>query len=82
MATVLEQLTGYIRSEMDYHGPLPPDLDLLESRVLDSFSIVQVATFIQESFGIELEPEDLVRANLSRLSSMVSLVERKKAATS
>lgn len=80
MATELQVLCDFIRSEIGYEGALGPDIDLLEKQILDSFSIVQLAVFIQERFQIELEAEDLVRANLARLSNMIALIDRKKAA--
>jgi len=80
MATQLQVLYDFIRSEIGYDGALSPDTDLLERQILDSFSIVQLAVFIQERFQIELEAEDLVRANLARLSNMIALIDRKKAA--
>lgn len=79
MITELEILRDYIRSEMGYDGDVDADTDLLEEQILDSFSIVQMALFIQDRFGVELEAEDLVRANLANLSSMVALIDRRKA---
>jgi acyl carrier protein len=79
MAIELEALEQYIRTETGYKGNLDPDADLLEAKILDSFNIVELAMFIQDRFEIELEAEDLVRANLAKLSSMVLLIEKKKA---
>lgn len=75
----LDTLTEFIRQEIGYAGELDPDKDLLESQVLDSFNIVQLAAFVQQKFEIELDPEDLVRANLATLASIAALVRRKKA---
>ena len=36
--------------------------------------------FVQQRFDVELEAEDLVRANLSTLSNVSALIERKRAA--
>lgn len=79
MENEIEVLKQYIRSETGYQGELTEDQDLLESQVLDSFNIVIMALFIQEKFGIVLEAEELVRENLSRLSSMVTLIRSKQA---
>lgn len=79
MASEIEILSDYIRKETAHDGPLDPDADLLEQQILDSFSIVQLAMYIQERFGLELEPEDLVRANLSSLSRMAALIARRRA---
>ncbi len=80
MTDKLEVLRDYIRTEIGYEGEIDADVDLLESRILDSFSIVTMAVFIQERFEVELDAEDLVRANLSRLSAMVAMIEKKLAA--
>lgn len=81
MATELRILTEYLRDEMGYDGEVAPDTDLLEAGILDSFTIVQTAVFIQEQFDIELEAEDLVRANLSTLSNMVALIDKQRLAS-
>jgi acyl carrier protein len=81
MTTKLDVLCDYIRNEMGYTGALDPEADLLKGQILDSFSVVQMAMFIQERFDIDLEAEDLVRDNLARLSSMIALIDRKQSAT-
>jgi len=73
----LEVLREYIRTEIGYEGEIDPEVDLLESHILDSFSIVQMALFIQERFQVDLDAEDLVRANLSRLSAMAAMIAKK-----
>jgi acyl carrier protein len=80
MADKLQVLRDYIKSEVGYDGTVDADVDLLEARILDSFSIVQMAVFIQQQFEIELDAEDLVRTNLSKLSAMVAMIDRKLAA--
>ena len=71
-------ISDYIRKEMGYQGDIDPNVDLLEEQIMDSFSVVQLAMFLQEQFDIELEAEDIARENLAKLSSMVALIERKK----
>ncbi len=76
--TDLQVLTDYVRNESGYAGEIDPDLDLLEKQILDSFSIVQWAMFIQEHFAVEFEAEDLVRDNLASLSRVMALVNSKR----
>ena len=80
MTTELQALQDFIRGETGYIGALDPHMDLMEAKILDSFNIVVLATFIQQHFEIELEPEDVVRANLCKLSSILLLIDRKKGA--
>jgi acyl carrier protein len=81
MESEIEILRSYIRDEMAYPGEVHADRDLLDAQILDSFSIVQLAMFVQERFAIELDADDLVRANLATLSSVVALIRRKRAAS-
>jgi acyl carrier protein len=80
MDSEIEILRGYIRDEMAYPDEVDPERDLLDAQILDSFSIVQLAMFVQERFAVELDAEDLVRSNLATLSSVVALIRRKRAA--
>jgi acyl carrier protein len=81
MRREIEVLIDYVRSESGYKGDLDPELDLLEARILDSFSIVQLVVFVQENFEVEFEAEDLTRANLGTLSNIVALIDKRKTAT-
>jgi len=80
MSTEIDTLLAYIRSETGHVGAINPDDDLLAAGILDSFSIVTLAMFAQEQFGVEFEAEDLVRDNLASLSSLVALIRRCAAA--
>jgi len=75
----LELLIDYVRRETGYSRAIEGDEDLLASEILDSFNIVSLAVFAQEKFGIEFEPDELVRDNLARLSNLVALIRRKRA---
>lgn len=79
MRDEIEVLSDYIRRESGYEGVIDPQADLLDANILDSFSIVQLAIFIQEQFGVELEAEDFARVNLATLSGIVELIDKRKA---
>ena len=74
----IEVLRDYIRQESGYSGSIDPDLDLLDGNLLDSFSIVQLAVFVQERFGIELEADDFARTHLATLSGILALIEKRR----
>ena len=77
MTQRLEILSDYIREELGHEGALDADCDLLEEEVLDSFSIVELAVFVQGSFGVELEPDDLSRENFSSLNRILALIDQR-----
>ena len=80
MRDEIDVLSDYVRSESGHKGILDPETDLLEAKILDSFSVVQLVMFIQERFEVEFEAEDLTRANLATLSNIVALIDKRRAA--
>lgn len=79
MSEIIDALSQYIRDETGHQGALSPDEDLLKAGVLDSFSIVSLAVYAQERFGVEFDGDDMVRDNLARLSALAALIERRRA---
>ena len=57
------------------------DLDLeeslLESGLLDSAGIFDVVSFLEESFQIQIEDEEIVANNFNSVSQIAKLVESK-----
>ncbi|MDR1088239.1 MAG: phosphopantetheine-binding protein [Coriobacteriales bacterium] len=53
--------------------------DLVASGLLDSLAIVNVVAELEDVFGIELEPEDIVPENFHTVDDMVRLVSHYKA---
>ena len=80
MTNPIEKLRDYIRDEVGYDGDISAHVDLLEEKILDSFSVVEMATFIQTNFDVELQGDDLIRENFSSLENMATLISKRSAA--
>lgn len=52
---------------------------LMTTGILDSIAVLKVVTFLENQFGIRLEPHEAVVENLNTLSDMARLVALKKA---
>jgi acyl carrier protein len=61
---------------------LTDETELKESGILDSVSTLKLVTYLETTFGVELEASDLGAANLSTITSIERLVTAKKAARS
>lgn len=61
-------------------GMVSDDASLLESGTVDSTGIVELATYLEVRFGIELEDDDMTAANLDSVARIASFVARKQAA--
>lgn len=77
MDEVLSTLRRYI---IDRHLPgelpenLTPDTRLQSSGILDSFAVLDVASFIEAEWGIVLSASDTTAESFDRLSEIAALV--------
>jgi acyl carrier protein len=55
------------------------DESFLESGVIDSTGVLELVSFLQEKFGVSIEDDELVPANLDSVELVTSFIERKLA---
>lgn len=70
-----EKLLKIVR-EINREIPKDPTVDLLASRLLDSFDMVNLVASIENVFSIELDPEDILPENFCSIQNMQKLVEK------
>lgn len=63
-------------------GALRADASLLEAGIIDSTGVLELVGFIEETYGIRVEDEELLPENLDSIQSIVGFVERKRGAAS
>lgn len=51
------------------------DMDLFENEVLESMSMIELIVWLEDTFGIEVETEDLTPENFCSLNAMAAYVE-------
>jgi len=61
---------------------LKDDTSFLEQGILDSTGILELIMFLEESFGIKIEDDDLVPENLDSLERIAAFLDRKVAKSS
>lgn len=54
------------------------EMDLLGSGMIDSFDIVNIVAELEKKFQIEIDAEDIVPENFSRLADIIGLVKKYK----
>lgn len=50
----------------------------LEKGVIDSTGVLELVAFLEESFGIKIEDEELVPENLDSVNNLVNFINRKQ----
>jgi acyl carrier protein len=77
--TILE----FIRDEaVDLPRGVTIDVDtsLFKDQLLDSMSLTNLITFLEDEFGIRVGAMDVVFENLDTVTHMLAFIERKRAA--
>ena len=79
---IKEQVRQFILKEFlpgESPANLTDDTPLRTSGVLDSMATLQVVTFVEEHFGIEVEAQEAGVENFDSLNSIAAFVAQKKA---
>ncbi len=58
---------------------LDDDKSFLQNGIIDSTGILEVIGFIEEGFGIKVEDEEIVPANLDSINLISGYITRKRA---
>lgn len=71
------QLASYIAREIlkDPKRSIAPDEPLLSSGLVDSFSLVDVALFVEDNFGVRIEDTELNVSTFDTLNQLASLIQ-------
>ena len=56
---------------------LKEDTSLVDEGIIDSLGILELVSFLEETFEIQFDDEEIVAENLENLKSIVDLVKRK-----
>ena len=76
-AEVQEAIRGFILSDL-LQGGAPPNLshedDLLELGVIDSMGALEIVGFMERTYGLEVEDEEITLENFRTLANMANLV--------
>lgn len=83
-AEIREKVWAYIVENFLYMRPnlqVDPDDSLLRKGVFDSLGVMEVIGFIEETFGIAVEQEEVTEANFGTLNTIAAYVASKLSAT-
>lgn len=61
---------------------LPDGASLLERGIIDSTGVLEVIAFVEKSFGVRVEDDEMLPENLDSIERIAAFVERKLGAPS
>ena len=57
---------------------LTPDEDIFDQGLVDSLFALQIVSFVEDSFAMECDDEDLELSNFCSINNLIQFVTRKK----
>jgi acyl carrier protein len=80
---IAEELLNFIYDNnpvAEQHRPLPRDQSLYEMGILDSFGVVELVTFIESHWDIQILDSEITREKFGGINKMARLIGEKLAA--
>jgi acyl carrier protein len=77
MSDVLTQLAAFIKTIIlkQPNRPIEPGEPLISSGLIDSFSLMDLALFVEDTFGVRIEDTELNAGTFDNLNQLASLIE-------
>ena len=78
--SVRDEIEQFIRENFIFgEVALAPETSFVEGGILDSTSVLELVSFLEERFGIGVEPDEINLENMDSLSRVEAYVLRKQA---
>lgn len=77
---ITTQLSGYITTKIlkQPKRVLKDDEPLISSGLIDSFHLVDLALFVEETFGVQLDDSELNKDTFDSLAQLAALIQQRK----
>ena len=80
--SVENRVRGYILENLLFTSDgsgLPNDASLLDMGIIDSTGVLELVTFLEESFGLKIQDSEMLPENFDTVNNIVRFVERLQA---
>ena len=80
MSDIMPQLSIFIRTSIlkQPNRAIEPGEPLISSGMIDSFSLMDLALFVEDTFGVRIEDTELNADTFDNLTQLASLIESRK----
>ena len=77
---MIDQLSNFIASSIlkQPNRKITAGESLISSGLIDSFSLMDVALFVEDTFGVRIEDTELNAETFDNLTQLASLIESRK----
>jgi acyl carrier protein len=80
MMEIREQVRAFMATNFYVAGPAPleDNASLLDRGIIDSTGVLEVIAFLEETFGITVEDDEMLPDNLDSIERIAKFVSRKR----
>jgi len=80
MTDMISSLSTFIASKIlkQPNRTIAPDDALISSGLIDSFSLMDLALYVEDTFGVRIEDTELNADTFNSLDQLASLIESRK----
>ncbi len=80
MSDLITKLSTFLANDIlkQPNRAIAPDEPLLSSGLIDSFSLMDVALFVEDNFGVRIEDTELNADTFDNLTQLASLIESRQ----
>jgi len=80
MSDLITKLSTFLANDIlkQPNRTLSPDESLISSGLIDSFSLMDVALFVEDNFGVRIEDTELNADTFDNLTQLASLIESRQ----
>lgn len=80
MSDVIAQLSAFVRTSIlkQPSRVIETSEPLISSGLIDSFSLMDLALFVEDTFGVRIEDTELNAGTFDNLNQLASLIESRK----
>ncbi len=81
MSDLIPKLSAFLATDIlkQPNRAISPDEPLISSGLIDSFSLMDVALFVEDNFGVRIEDTELNADTFDNLTQLASLIESRQA---
>ena len=78
--TIISSIEAYIAAQILKQAGrrIAPDEPLISSGLIDSFSLMDLALFVEDTFGVRIEDTELNANTFDNLTQLASLIASRK----
>ncbi len=80
---IIQQLSGFVAENIlkQPARAILPDESLITSGLIDSFSLIDLALFVEEQFGVHIDDTELNAETFDNIHELASIIEQRRSST-